>query len=140
MRLPRLTSLRSSALGSLVLLDRKQAARLLNRSPLTIRDWQIKHSLPVARRDGRRVLYDSRVLLAMAKQRRANYRDRPFTPGLGRGVKHPATPEIERRVEAGEMPADIAEACSCSVSTVYRIRRKIEALKSTQKPEQDSGG
>lgn len=140
MRPPRLTSSPFSVRGSLVLLDRKQAGRLLDRSPLTIRDWQIKHSLPVARREGRRVLYDSRVLLAMAKQRRANYRERPFTPGLGRGVRHPATAEIERRVEAGEKPAEIAEACSCSISTVYRIRRKIIALKLTQTPEQDSRG
>lgn len=123
-----------------MLLSRVEAAKLLGRSPLTIRDWQVKHSLPVARRDGRRVLYDSRVLLAMAKQRRANYRDRPFTPGLGRGVKHPATPEIERRVEAGERTTDIARACGCSVSTVSRIRRKIRALKSAETPEQDSRG
>ena len=114
-----------------MLLSREQAGKLLGRSPLTIRDWQVKHGLPVARREGRRVLYDSRAVLAMARQRRENYRSRSFIPGAGRGRRHPLTALISEMVKAGEKPSDIAEACSCSISTVYRVRKELRAVNST---------
>jgi DNA-binding transcriptional MerR regulator len=111
---------------SFVLLTRREAARRLGRSEYTIRDWERMGLLPVARREGRRILYDSRRLLEVARLRRNNYRNRNFIAGTGRGNRHPATAEIERRILAGERTADIAKACQASETTVRRIRRRMD--------------
>lgn len=123
-----------------MLLDRDEAAKRLGRSRFTVRDWEVSGQLPVARRDERgRALYQARDLLDCARRMRNNYAQRPIVPGSGRGRFHPATEEIERRIVAGERTAHIADACSCSISTVFRIRRKMQALNPTETPEQVRG-
>ena len=108
-----------------MLLSRREAARRLGRSEYTIRDWERMGLLPVARREGRRILYDSRRLLEVARLRRNNYRNRKFVAGTGRGRLHPRTDDIIAMIEAGESTKDIVSACDCSETTVRRIRRRI---------------
>ncbi|MBE7193394.1 MAG: MerR family transcriptional regulator [Gordonia polyisoprenivorans] len=111
-----------------MLLSRAEAAKKIGRSPWTLRDWQRFGLLPVARREGRRVFYDSRHVLSVAKQRRENYRSRPFVPGTGRGRLHPRTDDIIAMIEASESTRDIVSACDCSETTVRRIRRRIAGV------------
>ena len=121
-----------------MLLGRREAAKRLGRSPLTVRDWELRGHLRVAKRDEYgRALYESRALLECARRMRANYLNRDHVPGTGRGRLHPRTEDITAMIRAGESTKDIAAGCECSISTV---RRKKRALKSTQTPENDSGG
>lgn len=122
-----------------MLLSRAEAAKKVGRSPFTIRDWSAAGILPVAGRGpNNEALHRAEDLLRAARLMRSRYRERAFIAGSGRSKRHAATDQIRRRILAGEGTKAIAEAVSCSASTVIRNRRDLAAQNTRELNAQDA--
>lgn len=125
-----------------MLFTRREAAKKVGRSPLTLRDWTVKHGvLPVMGRNANgEALHRAEDVLRAAKLMRRNYQARAFVAGSGRSRRHPATEEIRQRIKAGEPTRDIVNAIGCSERTVRRNRRELAAQEALQPPQNISEG
>ena len=73
---------------AVVWLNEYEAAKYVNRSRFTLRDWRLK-GLVIAKRKGELWWFDQDSLRKALKQMERNYEQRRIVPGTGRGRFRP---------------------------------------------------